>query len=338
MKVRTLAFIFGIGVSQIGWGDVALTKLKTIDQFRVVNVATAYSGGLIAMGLEDKSVRVFDLNAMTTRFQCTGHPRPPQALAFNRQGTLLATGDETARLFVWDMKSGKKVREFPREKGHTKGIIAISFSADGSKIATVGDDDVIKVWKTAGGNPIGTILGGGANLYGVAWTPSGALLTGTLADGLRIYNGQTFALVSKMPVPGGQGVNSIAATYDGTKAITAGRDGKLSAFTVSNRSRVFNSVGHSDWIMKVALSPNGRIAASSSSDRTVAIWNMTTGAKIQTIQDTSPIGSPVGFSGDGKFFIATTLSDGLQIFSVNPPQSVSNSTKSSGKKGKVKKK
>lgn len=320
MRVRTLAFLTLLTAATFSSAQVSLNRVKTIDQFHITSSTTAFSGPLIALATEDCMVRVFDLSKMATKFQGTGHPQPVQALAFNRAGTLLASGDSTARLYLWDVKTGQKVREFPRDRGHTKGIIAIAFSVDGQRIATVGDDDVIKVWKTAGGNPIGTILGKGANLYGVAWTASGGILTGTLADGLRLYNGTTYQLAATMPVPGGQGVNSIAATRDGSKAVTAGRDGKLSLFNVTSRARMFNSQGHSDWIIRAAVTPNGKWAASSSSDRTIGIWNMFNGQKVQTIQDTSPVGSPIGFSGDGKFFIATTLSDGLQVFSVTPPQ------------------
>lgn len=320
MRVRTLVSAALLAAAVFSPAQIALNRVKTFDQFHVTTSCTAYSGSLIAFATEDCAVRVFDLAKMATKFQGTGHPQPVQAIAFNRAGTLLATGDSTARLFLWDVKSGKKIREFPRDHGHTKGIIAVAFSVDGGRIATVGDDDTIRIWKTAGGNPIATILGKGANLYGIAWTSAGGILTGTLADGLRLYNGTTYQLAATMPVPGGQGVNSIAATKDGSKAVTAGRDGKLSLFNVGARARVFNSQGHGDWIIRAAVSPNGKWAATSSSDRTIGIWNMANGQKVQTIQDTSPVGSPIGFSGDGKFFIATTLSDGLQVYSVTPPQ------------------
>lgn len=334
MRVRTLACLTALTMSVPLFAQVSLSRIKTIEQFHVTCTATAYSGPLIALATEDNMVRVYDLAKMQTKFQGVGHPQPVQALAFNRAGTLLASGDATARLYLWDVKTGKKVREFPRDHGHTKGIIAIAFSVDGSKIATVGDDDTIRIWKTAGGNPIGTILGKGANLYGVAWTSSGAILTGALSDGLRIYNGSTFQLAATMPVPGGQGVNGIAATNDGTRAITAGRDGRVSLFNVSSRTRVFGSLGHSDWAIKAAISPNGKWAATSSSDRTIALWNLANGQKVQTIEDTSAIGSPVGFSGDGKYFVATSASDGLQIYSVTPPQGGSAAKSSSTKKRK----
>jgi len=306
--------------SATGLADVSVNRVKTIDQFHVTASATAFSGSLIAIATEDNCVRIFDTATMQTKFQMPGHPQTIQALAFNRAGTLVASGDITARIYLWDTKTGKKLREFPRDKGHTKGIIGIAFSPDGTKIATVGNDDVIKVWKTAGGNPIGTILGAGANLYGIAYTPSGSILTGTIADGLRIYNGTTFQLAAKMTVPGNQGVNGISVTKDGTSALTAGRDGKMLLWSVAKRSKVQTFAIHHDWVINTAVSPNGKYGASSSVDGSVVLWNLLTGQSIATLKDTSPIGSPIGFTGDGKFFIATSAADGLTLYSVTPSQ------------------
>lgn len=334
MRVRMLPLCLATFVIAPVQAQISIIHYKTIDQFRVTATATAYTGSLIAFATEDNQVRIYDTDKMLTKFQMAGHPQTVQAIAFNRAGTLVATGDASARIYLWDTKTGKKVREFPRDKGHTKGIIGIAFSPDGARIATVGNDDVIKVWKTVGGHPVGTILGSGANLYGIAYTNQGSILAGTLAEGLRVYNGSTYQLAAKMSVGGGQGVNSIAANKDGNMVVTAGRDGRLSLFDTKKRSKVQSMSGHSDWVINAAVSPNGKLGASSSSDRTVCVWYLPTGAKITTLSDTSAVGSPIGFTGDGKYLIATSAADGLSIFAVTPAQGGQTVVAKGGKKKK----
>jgi WD40 repeat protein len=300
-----------------------VTRVKTYDQFRVTAMASAFSGPMIAFATEDNTVRLFDTRAMKTVASLQGHPRTVMAVAFNRTGTLLASGDESARLYLWDTKTGRRIREFPRERGHQRAIIAIAFSPDGARIATVGNDDTIRIWPTSGGNPVGTILGSGANLYGVSFTSSGALLTGTLRDGLRVYEPKNWSHVATVAVPGGQGVNGIAASADGTRAVTAGRDGKLTLVNVPGRARVSSVQAHTDWVIGSALAPNGRLAATSSSDRTVAVWELPSMRKVAVLEDMSAVGSPVVFTGDGRAMAATSTSDALQIYVVDPPQSAS---------------
>jgi WD40 repeat protein len=58
--------------------------------------------------------------------------------------------------------------------------------------------------------------------------------------------------------------------------------------------------GHSDWIWTVAFSPNGRLLASGSDDRTVRLWDPVTGATVQTLEGHSDQVRAVTFSPDGQ--------------------------------------
>lgn len=52
-------------------------------------------------------------------------------------GTKVATGDSLRNIYVHDAASREDIGHFPH---HTAGIIDISFSADGSHLATIGTD------------------------------------------------------------------------------------------------------------------------------------------------------------------------------------------------------
>jgi WD40 repeat protein len=58
-------------------------------------------------------------------------------------------------------------------------------------------------------------------------------------------------------------------------------------------------IGHSDWVWSVAVSPDGKWAASGSQDRSVKIWELETGACLKTLRGHEAIVHSVAVSPDG---------------------------------------
>ena len=57
--------------------------------------------------------------------------------------------------------------------------------------------------------------------------------------------------------------------------------------------------GHSNYVMSVSYSPDGTKVASGSEDRTVKLWDVTSGECLQTLEGHSHVVNTVSFSPDG---------------------------------------
>src|SRR5690349_13635627 len=102
-------------------------------------------GGELAIG-GYKEVRLFDA-ARKPVATLTGHAEAVRALAFSRDGKLLAAaGGLPARkgeVKIWNVAAHSVITTIA---GHSDCIYAVAFSPDGAMLATAGYDKLIKLW------------------------------------------------------------------------------------------------------------------------------------------------------------------------------------------------
>ena len=102
------------------------------------------------------------------------------ALAFSPDGALLASsGFPEHHVRLWDLESGRVCRIL---EGHRRPVNSLAFSADGSLLATVGNDETLGVWTVATGERRLSLHGDATCLQTVAFSPDGQLLALATAD------------------------------------------------------------------------------------------------------------------------------------------------------------
>ena len=71
-----------------------------------------------------------------------------------------------------------------------------------------------------------------------------------------------------------------------------------------NSFEIVQQMGHTDEVLAVALSPDGRTALSASTDRTLTLWDLATRKKLRSFTGHGGDVSSVVFSSDGRFALA----------------------------------
>ncbi|MBS1710851.1 MAG: WD40 repeat domain-containing protein [Armatimonadetes bacterium] len=311
----------------IGQTAPTLKKVKALDGVRAVCLAASPVDSRFVAGMENAQVRVMDAAGKAATVTFTGHAQPAYGAAISPDGKYVLSGDEQAKIFLWDAKTGKLIREYPRAKGHTRGIQSIAFSADGKQFVSVGKDDAVCLWNVSGGDPVAKVVGEPANYYGAGFTKAGSVFAGTQAEGLRLLAPKTLKTVQKMVLPGGQGANGFAMNRAGSRGVTCGRDGVVTVFDLVNKSRLKALTGHTDFVTAADFTPNGKFAATTSIDGTLRLWDMSLYKQVAEVDGRSYVGSPVAFTGDGKYMVSTNASDTVEIHIVSPAQPVAKAPK-----------
>jgi WD40 domain-containing protein len=88
---------------------------------------------------------------------------------------------------VWDAASGQELLTL---KGHTTGVISVSFSPEGLRIVSGSWDGTLKVWDAAGGQELLTLKGHAGEVRSVGFSPNGTRIISGSHDGtIKIWDG-----------------------------------------------------------------------------------------------------------------------------------------------------
>ncbi|KIO26049.1 hypothetical protein M407DRAFT_75012 [Tulasnella calospora MUT 4182] len=286
------------------------------------SVCFSPDGKLLATGAEDKQIRIWDIASRTIRQVFSGHQQEIYSLDFSRDGRVIVSGsgDKTAR--VWNMETGAHQTLSILEPDNVDaGVTSVAISPDGQLVAAGSLDTIVRIWDVTTGHLIERLRGHLDSVYSVAFTPDGkGLVSGSLDKTLKYWDlspllrspNRTVGLSQGGSVPSGQQ----PVTNEG------GEKGSTCSVAFS---------GHKDYVLSVAVSPDGAWVVSGSKDRGVQFWDPRTGLTQLMLQghknsvisiDLSPVASPSGgllASGSGDWIArvctCTRLFDSL--FSTN---------------------
>ena len=141
-------------------------------------------------------------------------------VAYSPDGRHMATcGAQRASL--WDVESGNCIRTF---KGHTKHVMSVTFSPDGTRVLTGSFDNTAKLWDAATGTCIQTFTGHSDWIWSVAFSPDGKrVLTGSKDKTAKLWDAVTGNCIRTFK---GHAyiVTSVAFSPDGTRVLTGSAD------------------------------------------------------------------------------------------------------------------
>jgi WD40 repeat protein len=120
---------------------------------------------------------------------------PVYTLAYSPDGRLLAAGDISNGIQVWDpsqaFRTGSETYPTPlKMAGHTARptsyralVWDIAFNPDGSVLASAGGDQTVRLWDVSSGNLLASLTGHEDAVTSIAFSPDGTLLASGGLDG-----------------------------------------------------------------------------------------------------------------------------------------------------------
>jgi WD40 repeat protein len=158
-------------------------------------------------------------------------------IAFAPDGEHALTGGGEGSLYLWELRTGKRVREY---EGHRGRVRAIAFSQDGTKVLSGSDDGTLMFWDFQTAKPLQTMRPARpprsvAISPDNKWALSGGDFvdqsSGETATPVQVWNLSTGKLLRELQAHSG-GVTCVAFSPTGALALTAGWEGGLKLWNV----------------------------------------------------------------------------------------------------------
>ncbi len=210
----------------------------------------------------------------------------PTALAIGPQQTWALTGNDLGKLQLWDLTKRQIQQELD---AHLAAVTAIAFSADGESFYTASLDKDVIVWSRDGSQVGGwktpsvvhtmvalpepnLLLTAGGDHVVRGWDLTMLPVADAVAEPNFELAGHTAPITCMAPVPNSSG-----------QILTGSEDGTLRRWDLAKR-QPSGSFNHQGAVAALAIHPDGTRLASASSNHSVKLWNLASGALVGEFQ------------------------------------------------------
>jgi eukaryotic-like serine/threonine-protein kinase len=266
---------------------------------------------MVAMGVEDGSLRFWDLPSKSIKSTINAHRGNVWVARFSPDGELLATAGDDGLIKLWKPGQPDATATFE----HFNAVRGLSFAPDGQTLYAGDRNGMLRVWSLDGQRQLAEVQQPGT-VYAVAISPDGETLASGGSDKVvRLWDAKT--LQEKMPLEGHTGpVNGIAFHPDGRRLASVGWDKTVRVWDAGSGQLVKSWEGHSGDIWAVAYSPDGTKLATAGLDGSVKVWGAETGNLLATYLGHKTGVMTVSFSQDGKLLASGGRDGAIRIWEI----------------------
>jgi WD40 repeat protein len=223
-------------------------------------------------------------------------------------------GDLTSLRFVL----GETMKAFDAQRmtlrGHTDMINGVTFTPDGRRIVTCGEDPAVRFWDSRTGRELKRFEGHSKGVKSVAVSPDGRFIaTGSRDLTIRLLDAATGAELKQF-----QGhtntVHTVAFSPDGKHLVSTSWDKTARIWNVETGSLEKTLVGHSGRVYPACYSPDGKRIATGSADQTCIIWDAASGAQLTKLEGHTDFILAVAFSPDGRRIVSGSFDQTAKLW------------------------
>uniref|UniRef100_A0A8C7F958 Notchless protein homolog 1 n=1 Tax=Oncorhynchus kisutch TaxID=8019 RepID=A0A8C7F958_ONCKI len=285
----------------------------------VLTISWSPDGRKLASGCKNSQICIWDpVTGQQMGKTLTGHTKwitwiSWEPLHLNPECRYLASSSKDGAVRVWDVVLGRCERILT---GHTQSVTCVKWGGDGL-LYTSSQDRTIKVWRAKDGVQCRTLQGHAHWVNTLALSTDYVLRTGAFEPADATINPQdqtgTFEELKEKAL---QRYNKVRG--EAPERLVSGSDD----FTLflwnpaEDKKPLARLTGHSALINEVLFSPDTRLLASASFDKSIKIWDGRTGKYLQSLRGHVAAVYQVAWSADSRLMVSGSSDSTLKVWDI----------------------
>ncbi len=254
-------------------GGTQLTQILDAHESDVISLDYDTNGSKIVSAGLDKTIRVWDgdTGELIKKFGGFKHNVIGVDVYTGAENTYIAAAVLTGEIIVLNYETGERIAQF----WHDSYATNVSFSPDGTLLASTGNDKVIRIWDLEKQEQVQVLVGHTAKVNTVAFSPDGTkIVSGAwdntvhvwdVADGssVFVFEGHT------------DSVEQVQYSPSGAYIVSGARDGYVNIIDSETGSSIVNYDTGSTRVYNVVFNRDASKIAISGYDHSVRVYDIT---------------------------------------------------------------
>jgi WD40 repeat protein len=308
--------------------DLSTYGIKELGQYGIYKLALTADGQHVVSGGSDNEVTLWELETGRklravkggiVSVYGSGGRISCLAVSGNGRIAVFASADKT--LAVWDVETGSKLRTFSGADWSS----GVAVSTDGRR-AISADDKTLKVWDLEGEDRGRVRHHHSYDVTGIAATGDGRRAVSVSMDAsIRLWDLETGERRAHAAFEEQCRFSDVCMSRDGRWVFsdyTSVKRGSLAVWdleaegpleTISPYKVLY---GHSEGVQGVAITPDGALGISASTDKTVKVWDLKSLRELRTLTGHTDLVRSVALTRDGRLAVSAADDKTLKVWNV----------------------
>lgn len=307
-------------------------------------LAISNDGSQFVTGGKDGFARLWDRVTGKEIGEFNNNNFPVLAVAISPNGQLLATGSEDPKGFIkiWDLNSQTQISKTfqnsegkkPFDKGHTEGVLSLSFSKDGTRLLSSSYDKTARLWELQTGKQLQRFWGHNWWVWDANFSTDERRIVTASQDGTAIiwsvetgkqgapFTGHQGPVYSAHFSPDTESTHVTTSGYDRRILLWKPEDlvpydySKIVAGKKNQPPPYIAFEGHQESVQSAEFTNDGTMIISASHDNTIKLWDIATTKALKTFRGHDSWVQSATLLRDGKWILSASHDAYLKLWNI----------------------